>query len=267
MDLLPNDILIEILVVTDIPSLINLLCVNRTIYQLYCARFEYFWTQRYHATFKSVVPDELALSYWNKYKLHMYINNPKLVHNFNSVSNNYDYCGPIASFHVSDKMKALHMLADLYNQKDPLIYPHITNITTTEVNSENISLLLDENKYEYELRGIPLYQASGEPNAVDISFGYLDGCDDYYSTIANFSGFTTEQVFSLLAFIYNLGPKEENDIAHFVEGFTSDMLAGYKKNVEIATAKDVQEAFYSSSSTRPRGAVKFHLKSIPVVTM
>lgn len=112
LDLLPNDILFDFLLRLDFNSLINLLVTQKRFNDLYHARFGFFWIQRYFFKFKALIPDELALSYFDKFKFYTLLTNQKFA--WNLVDNQL---GLLVLFHISDKNNIYQLLADLYNQK------------------------------------------------------------------------------------------------------------------------------------------------------
>lgn len=231
---LPNELIFDFLLLLDLPTLINFLCTQKRFSNLYQDRFEYFWFRKYQTQFKSLIPDELALSFFDKYRLALSIINPPSQWTLiNSWGTN---CNSLAVFtqpNVTDVHQYM-LNSGHYSVKKLQKLKHL--LPTHNPNNYTFK------ESDYELIKVPLYTSLTPTDSVYTSFGYLDGDEDYYNVIANFNGFSHEQIFHLLAFIFNLGSKEEGDI---VDSF-SDMLYAYNEDITSATAKDVEEALYES---------------------
>lgn len=244
-DLLPNEILLDFLLLLDLPTLINFLVTQSRLTNLYHAQLEYFWTRKYSLDFISIIPDQLASSYYNKYKLCRQIANP--VHKWTLIKVAGTDCCSLAVFNAAD-------VADVADAHRSIAEHALIDQPVDLLSSSNPDRYVFKG-FGYQLVKVPVYKSLTSSDDTCTSFGYLEGGGDYYDIIANFIGFSEEQMCALLAFLYNLRPKEAN-IAHFI----SDMLVQYNPTLTEVTAQDVEEAFAASKISN--GLVKFVFNSV-----
>lgn len=273
LNLLPNDLLLELVFLLDLSTLRNILLSDKRIYNSYLAHFDFFWTKKYRLNFNHLIPDALVRSYNDKYRLCYNISKPLTIWTLQKkLLNNI---GPVATFKLPTKGKIYRHMIKLYHEKNKLIstifhqeehvtyinlytnartYKHYTIFGQEKFSADRLSVYKIKRglrRYIYYIARTICYRLYESDEIIVL--GYYKN-KSYYNTIVNFSGFTLTQIYHLLAFLYNT--IDFNDITPDLKNLF--LLIKNSINKNLITADDIQDFLSHLNSD-----IKYELKCVP----